>query len=238
MRTSTTFDPPAPTTATHNAVESDLSQTSHDVDIPLNKKVLSYIELFQGNLRDFIGEGLQRGVKYLPMIQAEFREQGLPLDLAYIPLIESAFKNSARSRVKAQGMWQFMQHDRPRARPDAELVHRRTIGSRKSHESCGAIPDTLGELFEGDWHLAMASYNGGPGRVQRAIKRSGKNDFWTLSATSRFLPRETREYVPMILAAMVIAKNPAQYGFTITSEAPLAYEKVQVDRSDRSATGR
>ena len=72
--------------------------------------MLSYIELFQGNLREFISEGLQRGAQYLPMIQEEFREQGLPLDLAYIPLIESAFKNTARSRVKAQGMWQFMSY--------------------------------------------------------------------------------------------------------------------------------
>src|SRR5688572_10941033 len=97
-----TFDPPAPTTATETNVATDLSQTTHDVDIPLNRKVLSYIELFQGNLREFISEGLQRGAQYLPMIQEEFREQGLPLDLAYIPLIESAFKNTARSRVKAQ----------------------------------------------------------------------------------------------------------------------------------------
>ena len=95
-----TFDQPAATTATQDAVESDLSQTSHDVDIPLNRKVLSYIELFQGNLREFISEGLVRGSKYLAMIQEEFREQGLPLDLAYIPLIESAFKNTARSRVR------------------------------------------------------------------------------------------------------------------------------------------
>src|SRR5687768_7636719 len=71
-----TFDPPAPTTATETTVASDLSQTTHDVDIPLNRKVLSYIELFQGNLREFIGEGLQRGVKYLPMIQEEFRSRG------------------------------------------------------------------------------------------------------------------------------------------------------------------
>ena len=126
-----TFDPPAATTATEKTVENDLSQTRHDVDIPLNKKVLSYIELFQGNLREFISEGLVRGSKYLDMIQAEFREQDLPLDLAYIPLIESAFKNTARSRVKAQGMWQFMRTHRARAWTDAELVHRRAIGSRR-----------------------------------------------------------------------------------------------------------
>jgi membrane-bound lytic murein transglycosylase D len=87
---------------------------------------------------------------------------------------------------------------------------------------------TLGDMFDGDWHLAMASYNGGPGRVQRAMKRSGKDDFWTLTSTSRFLPRETREYVPMILAAIVIAKNPSQYGFDVEPVPPLTYEKVPV----------
>ena len=223
-----TVDPPAPTSAIQDRVESDLSLGSHDIDIPLNKKVLSYIELFQGNLRDFIGEGLQRGMTYLPMIQAEFREQGLPLDLAYIPLIESAFKNTARSRVKAQGMWQFMRG----TGLDHGLTQNWYIDERsdpeKATKAAAQYLNTLKGLFDGDWHLAMASYNGGPGRVQRAIKRSGKNDFWALSASSRYLPRETREYVPMILAAMVIAKNPTQYGFTIESALPLSYEKVLV----------
>jgi membrane-bound lytic murein transglycosylase D len=223
-----TFDPPAPTTATETAVASDLSQTRHDVDIPLNRKVLSYIELFQGNLREFISEGLQRGAKYMPMIQEEFREQGLPLDLAYIPLIESAFKNTARSRVKAQGMWQFMSY----TGRDHGLTLNWYVDERsdpeKATKAAAQYLKTLGKMFGNDWHLAMASYNGGPGRVQRAIKRSGKDDFWTLTATSRYLPRETREYVPMILAAIVIAKNPSQYGFSVEPEMPLAYEKVQV----------
>lgn len=224
-----TFDPPAPTTATETTVASDLSQTRHDVDIPLNRKVLSYIELFQGNLREFISEGLQRGAKYLPMIQDEFREQGLPLDLAYIPLIESAFKNTARSRVKAQGMWQFMSY----TGRDHGLMLNWYVDERsdpeKATKAAAQYLKTLGNMFDDDWHLAMASYNGGPGRVQRAIKRSGKNDFWTLTATSRYLPRETREYVPMILAAIVIAKNPSQYGFTVDPAVPHSYDKVQVN---------
>jgi membrane-bound lytic murein transglycosylase D len=76
---------------------------------------------------------------------------------------------------------------------------------------------TLHDMF-GDWHLALASYNGGPGRVQRAMKRSGKADFWSLSANRRFLPRETRDYVPLILAAAVVGRNPEQYGLTITPQ--------------------
>ena len=223
-----TFDPPAATPATKTAVETDLLSTNHDVDIPLNRRVLSYIELFQGNLRDFLSEGMARGAKYLPFIQEEFRAQGLPLDLAYIPLIESAFKNTARSRVKAQGMWQFM---RPTAN-DHGLKQNWYIDERsdpeKATKAAAQYLKWLGSLFDGDWHLAMASYNGGPGRVQRAVKRAGNRDFWSLTETSKYLPRETREYVPMILAAIVIAKNPAQYGFTVPSAEPLTYDKVQV----------
>jgi membrane-bound lytic murein transglycosylase D len=223
-----TFDPPAPTTATETAVATDLSQTSHDVEIPLNRKVLSYIELFQGNLRDFISEGLQRGVKYLPMIQEEFRAQGLPLDLAYIPLIESAFKNTARSRVKAQGMWQFMSYTGREHGLTLNWYVDERSDPEKATKAAAQYLKTLGRMFGNNWHLAMASYNGGPGRVQRAMRRSGKKDFWSLTTTSKYLPRETREYVPMILAAIVIAKNPAQYGFDVEPEMPLLYEKVPV----------
>ncbi len=81
-------------------------------------------------------------------------------------------------------------------------------------------------MFDGDWHLALASYNGGPGRVQRAIKRSGRSDFWKLTATSRYLPRETRDYVPLILAAIIIARNPAQYGMNVEAFEPVRFESV------------
>ena len=86
-------------------------------------------------------------------------------------------------------------------------------------------------MFDGDWHLVLAAYNGGLGRVQRAMKRSGQDDFWSLSSISRYLPRETREYVPLILAAIIVSKNPSQYGFDITAEEPIAYEKVLVPRA-------
>src|SRR5579864_7174169 len=91
-----------------DTVQSDLASSEHDIPIPLNQRVLSYIELFQGRLHDFIEEGMRRGSKYLPMIQNVFRAEGLPLDLAYVPLIESAFKPNALSRTKAKGVWQFM----------------------------------------------------------------------------------------------------------------------------------
>jgi membrane-bound lytic murein transglycosylase D len=89
---------------------------------------------------------------------------------------------------------------------------------------------TLSKIFGGDWHLALASYNGGPGRMQRALKTARADNFWTLTDRSKILPRETREYVPMILAAIVIARNPAQYGFDFEAEEPTAFEKVTLPR--------
>src|SRR5205807_650748 len=89
---------------------------------------------------------------------------------------------------------------------------------------------TLGGLFNGDWHLALASYNGGPGRLQKAIKTSRLSDFWKIAENPNLLPRETREYVPMILAAVVIARNPAQYGFDFEAEEAHPFEWVTLTR--------
>ena len=123
-----------------DAVESDLETADHDIPIPLNQRVLAYIELFQGRLHDFIEEGMRRGSKYLPMIQNVFRAEGLPLDLAYVPLVESAFKPNALSRAKAKGVWQFMTGTGARERPAARLVHRRAVRSRKGDARGGQVP--------------------------------------------------------------------------------------------------
>ncbi len=220
------FDQPAPTPELTQAVRTDLESTSHDVPIPLNARVLSYIELFQGRLRTFITEGLARGSKYLPMIQDVFRAEGLPLDLAYVPLVESAFKPNALSHASARGVWQFMRG----TALDNGLRHDWYVDERsdpqKATLAAAKYLKTLRSMFGGDWHLALASYNGGPGRVQRAMQRSGIQEFWSLAETSRYLPRETREYVPMILAAIVIARNPAQYGLDVQPMPAVASEKV------------
>jgi peptidoglycan lytic transglycosylase D len=229
LELSATFDEPAPTPAVTAAVETDLAQTSHDIPIPMNQRVLGYVELFQTRLRSYLQDGLQRGGQYLPMIQNVFRAEGLPLDLAYVPLIESAFKTNALSRKSAKGVWQFM---RPTALENG-LRHDWYIDERsdpeKATKAAAKYLKTLCRIFDGDWHLALASYNGGPGRVQRAVKRTGRQDFWALSSIKRGLPRETRDYVPMILAAMIIARNPAQYGFELTLPEPTPRETVTIN---------
>jgi membrane-bound lytic murein transglycosylase D len=222
-----TFEGAAPKAGTAEVVQADLQSTSHDIPIPTNDRVLRYVELFQGRLREFLTEGLSRGVQYLPMIQATFRAEGLPLDLAYIPLIESAFKTSALSRTKARGVWQFMPATGRENGLRADWYLDERSDAIKSTQAAAKYLKTLHNMFE-DWHLAMASYNGGPGRVKRALTRSRENDFWQLSATTKFLPRETRDYVPMILAAVIIAKNPAQYGFDIKPIEPTVTETVVV----------
>jgi membrane-bound lytic murein transglycosylase D len=223
------FDPPAPPLlSTEELVAEDLARTLHDLPITTNAKVLSYVELFQGRLRSFMTEGLTRGMQYLPMIESVFRSEGIPLDLALVPLVESAFKSTALSRVSARGMWQFMQG----TAGDYDLLQTWFIDERsdpeKATRAAAAYLKALAKMFDGDWNLALASYNGGPGRVQGAIKRAKTSDFWKLSATTRYLPRETREYVPMIQAAVIIGRNPARYGFEITPSAPLTYDQVTV----------
>lgn len=227
------FLPPAPPVpdALKQAVTADLAHTAHDIPITLNERVLAYVELFQGRLRDWFESGLRRGSQYLPMIQQVFRAEGLPLDLAYIPLVESAFKPNAVSRAKAKGVWQFMQG----TALENGLKHDWYIDERADPEkatlAAAKYLRTLHRMF-GDWHLALASYNGGPGLVQRAMKRTGAADFWELRAAPRgALPRETREYVPMILAAIVIARSPMQYGFDIVAEAPPEFDTIALPRA-------
>lgn len=226
------FVPPSPQqelAAFKDAVAADLAQTVHDIPITLNDRVLAYVELFQGRLRDWVENGLRRGSRYLPMIQSVFRAEGIPLDLAYVPLIESAFKPNAVSRAQAKGVWQFMRG----TALENGLKHDWYIDERadpeKATRAAAKYLRTLHRMF-GDWHLALAAYNGGPGMVQRAMRRTGAEDFWELRDANRAIPRETREYVPMILAAIVIARNPVQYGFTFDAEAPITYDTVELSR--------
>lgn len=227
-----TFPKPAADEQTTEAVKADLAATAHDIPIPQNSRVLAYVESMQGGrLREFISDGLARGTKYLPMIQAVFRAEGLPLDLAYIPIIESGFKTNALSRASAKGHWQFM---KPTAKENGLhfdwYVDERS-DPEKATVAAAKYLKTLHKMFNGDWNLVLAAYNGGLGRLQRAMKKSGETDFWALSDTSKYLPKETREYVPLILAAIIVAKNPVQYGFAIVEHEPVAYDTVTLPRA-------
>ena len=221
------FERPSPAETTEETVVADLARTPHDLPIPVNEKVLSYVELFQARLKDFMQAGLERGVQYLPMIQQVFREEGIPLDLSYVPLVESAFKVNAQSRASARGMWQFMLGTGKEMGLEQNWFLDERADPEKATRAAAQYLKALNSFF-GDWHLALASYNAGPGRVQRAMRISKRSDYWELTASTKYLPRETREYVPMILAAIIIAKNPALYGFEVAAPTPMSYERVTV----------
>ncbi|NOT24799.1 MAG: LysM peptidoglycan-binding domain-containing protein, partial [Acidobacteria bacterium] len=205
-----------------------LWSAGYDIDIPMNDRVMAFVRLLSGRLKTFLEEGLSRGVQFLPMVQEVFRAEGLPIDLAYVPLVESAFKPTALSRAKARGIWQFMRG----TGLENGLSHDWYIDERadpeKATRAAAKYLKTLSATFDGDWHLALASYNGGPGRVQRAIRRSGRSDFWQLSASSRYLPRETRDYVPLVFAAIIIARNPAEYGLNVQPVAAPRFEMLEL----------
>jgi membrane-bound lytic murein transglycosylase D len=226
-----TFPKPPADAETAAVVKADLEATEHDIPIPQNSRIYAYVELFQGRLREYIEESLTRGTKYLPMIQSVFKAEGLPLDLAYIPIIESGFKTNALSKANAKGPWQFMRA----TAVEQGLKHDWYVDERSDPEkatlAAAKYLKSLYKMFNGDWHLVLAAYNGGLGRLQRAMKNARTEDFWQLSESSRFLPKETREYVPLILAAIVVAKNPVQYGFNVLPAAPVEYEKVLVPRA-------
>ncbi len=227
---------PRATARTETNVAAELTEAAYDLPVISNDRVLSYVELFQGNLRSYLQEALGRGSVYLPRIREIFREHGVPLDLAYVPLVESAFKNSALSRVKAKGMWQIML---PTA-GDYGLKFNWFIDERSDFEKSTVAAarhfKMLGKMFNGDWNLALASYNVGQGKVLTAIRKSKTRDYWEMSQSTKYLPRDTRAYVPMIWATIIIAKNPEQFGFDVITEARLAYDTITVSDAIRLDT--
>ncbi len=200
---------------------------SFDIPITINDAVERWLYFFQTDGRENFEIYLQRAGRYEGMMRAVFRDAGLPEDLVYISLIESGFSPRAYSRARAVGLWQFISST-------ARLYDLRItywVDERRDPIlATKAAAAHLKDLYEefGSWYLAAAAYNGGANRVRRSIRRSGSDDFWTL-ARRRYFRRETRNYVPKLIAAALIAKQPEKYAFNgIEPLAPLAYEVVRV----------
>jgi membrane-bound lytic murein transglycosylase D len=213
--------PPAP------ASEDDVLEAAYDIPMEINARVLAIVEMFQTQKREWFQEALDRGALYIPLFQRVLEEEGLPKDLVYLSMIESAFKPRAVSRAGARGLWQFITGTGKLygLRQDY-WVDDRFEPEKATRAAARHLKDLYDEF--GDWYLAMAAYNAGPRRIERAIQRTGDRDFWTL-AQKRYLPRETRSYVPLILAATIIGKNPEAYGFTRPAEAALEYDVAELD---------
>ncbi len=207
----------------------DHDGTAITYDIPLSDHELVdvYIEYFTGRGRRHFEKWLARAERYRPMMEPILREHGLPADTFYLAMIESGLSSKAYSVAAASGFWQFI-------RSTAEIFDMRMdhwVDERRdfvtaTHAACRYLKK-LHRKF-GDWHLAWASYNAGEGRVGRALNRSGVGTYWEL-VDRHALPKETRHYVPKIIAAAIVAKNARAHGFTdIRAHAPLRYDRLEV----------
>lgn len=198
-----------------------------DIPIVFNDAVKYYIKWFSEDKKKVFANWLKRSRLYVPIITEILREKNMPEDLVYLAMIESGFNPKAYSHAKASGPWQFIYSTG--GRYGLEVNH--WVDERRDPEkSTVAAAKYLKDLFDqfGCWYLAAASYNAGEGRIGRLVQKHNTNDFWELYKYNT-LPRETRNYIPQLIAAAIIAKDPAKFGFgSITYDPPVRFTEVEV----------
>ena len=209
-------------------IQADAAQTVSDLPLVINNQVASFIEYFaHGRGRSSLEAGLRRSGRFHDMIVRILKEEGVPLDLLYLAQAESAFQFMARSNKGATGIWQFISGTGKLYGLDNNWWFDDRLNPEKATRAAAKHLRDLHSIF-GDWYLALAAYNCGRMNVSAAVERTGYADFWQLSARHA-LPEETRNYVPIILALTIIAKNPEKYGIdNILPEAPQVYDTVAV----------
>lgn len=214
------------------AAEAELKTTQSDLPLVINDAVTSYIGYFSNTStgRNTIISSLRRAGRYKDLIERTLREEGVPADLIYQAIAESGFQVQAvNGRSGAAGMWQFMGFRGAYGLERNGWVDERFDPEKSTRAYAREIKKNYQQF--GDWYLAMAAYDWGAGNVQRAVQRTGYADFWELYKRNN-LPQETKNYVPIILAAAVMAKNPVQYGLTdIGADPPVVDDTVTVSGS-------
>src|SRR5882724_5837472 len=210
--------------------EEAAKSVSHDLPLTVNDVVASYLNFFQTPRgRAIVETGLRRKGKYDDMIARVLREEGVPQDLIYLAQAESAFQPLALSRAGARGIWQFVQwRGNENGLKRTWWVDERMDPEKATRAAAQHLRD-LYWLF-GDWYLAIAAYNCGPGNVQKGVERTGYADFWELYKRN-VLPRETKNYVPIILALTLIAKDAAHYGISVDPEREVETDVVKPGRA-------
>ena len=212
---------------TYSLEKLGIDPAKYDFPIMVNKQVLYYLELFQGKQRNYFTQWLARSSIYRPHIEAELKKAGLPSDLVFLAMIESGYNPSAYSPAKACGLWQFIEGTGSRygLRIDPWIDER-----RHPEKATKAAVHYLSNLYAqfGDWYLAVAAYNAGGKKIDTALKTINANDFWEIAASEGIF-METKRYVPKLIAAIIIARNPERYGFTdIAYKQPQQYETITV----------
>lgn len=208
-------------------VREQVAATVSQLPLSVNDTVLGYINYFTHRGRNTIIAGTQRSGKYRPMIQRVLDEEGVPQELIHLAQAESGFIPRAMSRKAAGGMWQFLSW---RGQQYGLMQTRYTDERMDPEKATRAAARHLRDLYSefGDWYLAIAAYNCGPGVVEKAVERTGYADFWELRRIG-VLPAETTNYVPIILAMTIMEKNAAEYGLNdISLDAPLEYDTIEL----------
>jgi len=217
--------------------EVDLSLS--DIPLTLNSKVEYFLYYFQTRAKPGFSRWLSRSSRYIPMMKEVLKREGLPEDLVYVAMIESGFHLHARSVANAVGPWQFISDTGRRysLRIDQWIDERKD--PVKATVAAALYLKELYGIFNGDWYLAAAGYNAGENKILRAINMYNSSDFWEISRGS-YLKRETKEYVPKLLAAAIIAKEPARYGFSdVAYLPPIEFDTVNIpSRTDLELVAR
>lgn len=205
-----------------------LEQAKQNVNFAftINPLIQQYINFYQGRGRSTMESGLRRSGQYMKLARQVFAKEGVPVDITWLGQVESAWKPKAMSWAAASGLWQFI----PSTGREYGLRQTAYLDERNSFEQATTASarylKSLAARYHGNWELAMAAYNTGAGNIDRAISRAGTANFWVIYP---YIAQETRNYVPNILATILIAKNPEKYGFKgIRPEPPMAYDRVQV----------
>jgi membrane-bound lytic murein transglycosylase D len=208
--------------------EAEVKATHSDLPLMMTDPEAGYSSYFSTRGRGTLERALARSGRYQEMIQRVLKEEGVPQDLIYLAQAESGFHSLALSRAGARGMWQFMASRAKGYGLERDWwVDERQDPEKSTRAAARHLKDLYNEF--GDWYLAMAAYNSGPGTVQNAVKRTGYADYWQLYKRN-VLPKETRNYVPIILAVTIMAKNPEQYGLDkVVTEKPVPSDAVKID---------
>jgi len=205
-------------------VKGEEKPVAYNVPIVFNDKVKKSIVYFQTVAREAFEKYLERSGKYLPMMMEIMEQYDVPTDIAYLPLIESGFNCRAYSWARASGPWQFIASTGRLYGLHRNWWYDERRDFEKSTHAAARFLKNLNEQFD-SWELALAAYNGGPGRVSRTIKKQKTRDFWEMD-----LRKQTEDYVPFYMAATIIAKNPELYGFEIDYDDPVEYDVISIDK--------
>jgi len=209
-------------------VKAEAAEQNFDIPIVINDKVLALIEAFQNERRYEFERGLNRAGLYMNLIRNILEQQGLPKDLVYAALVESGFNPKAYSVARAKGIWQFIEGTAKKYGLKINWWVDERSDAVKSTIAAAAYLKDLYNMF-GDWYLALAAYNAGERKVLNAINKTGKKDFWELIKTP-YLKEQTKNYVPAILAAAIISKNPDKFGFQPIQFDPIEYEEIEINK--------